>query len=130
VSPQTEPQGTSIPADLELATFGRKFAAFLLDSVLCALVAGLFTGPHRAPGNWSLLVFVVVYPLFTGLFTQSPGMRLLGLRCQGIADGSAIGLLRAFPRTLLLALLIPAVLTGPDGRPLHDRAVGSVVVRK
>jgi hypothetical protein len=31
--------------------------------------------------------------------------------------------------TLLLCLVIPAVVMDSDGRGLHDRAVGSIVVR-
>ena len=118
-----------LPAGLEPATFGRKFCAYLVDAILTALVAALFVGPHRAPGNWSLLVFVLMYPVFIGYFGQSPGMRLLGVRCEGVADGRPIGLGRAALRTALLLLLVPALLTGPDGRPWHDRIVGSIVLR-
>jgi len=128
-SPSSPEAGERIPASVAAAGFGRKTAAFLVDAVLCALVAGLFTGPHRAPGNWSLLVFVLVYPVFIGFFGQSPGMRLLGIHCEGVADARPIGVFRAVLRTLLLVLLVPALLTGPDGRPWHDRIVGSIVLR-
>lgn len=100
-----------------------------MDGILCALVAALFTGPHQPPGNWSLLVFVLVYPVFIGFFGQSPGLRLLGLRCEGIADGRPIGLGRAALRTVLIVVLVPALLTGADGRPWHDRTVGSIMLR-
>jgi len=36
----------------------------------------------------------------------------------------------ALVRTLLLGLVIPAVVTDDDGRGLHDRAAGTVVVRR
>jgi len=32
-------------------------------------------------------------------------------------------------RTLLLAIVIPAVVTDRDGRGLHDRAVNTVLIR-
>src|SRR3954469_7350362 len=35
-----------------VATFGRRMIAFVLDAVVCALVAGLWTAPD-APGPWS-----------------------------------------------------------------------------
>ena len=140
VSERSEPtasgrsgEGGSAPAGLsaglEPATLGRKAGAFLVDGILSALVAALFTGPHHPPGNWSLVVFALMYPVFIGFFGESPGMRLLGLRCQGVADGRPIGLGRAALRTVLLVLLVPALLTGPDGRPWHDRIVGSIVLR-
>jgi len=36
---------------------------------------------------------------------------------------------RAFVRTLLLVLIIPAVITDRDQRGLHDRIVATAVVR-
>jgi uncharacterized RDD family membrane protein YckC len=43
-------------------------------------------------------------------------------------DGRPVGLPRAALRTLLLVLLVPAVVTDRDGRGLHDKAAGTVVV--
>lgn len=73
-------------------------------------------------------MFVVIYSFFLGLFAESPGMRLFGLRCEGVADGRPIGLFRAALRSLLIVVLIPALLIAPDGRRWHDRIVGSVVI--
>ncbi|GAA3387380.1 RDD family protein [Cryptosporangium minutisporangium] len=121
------PAAVGVPSDLPTASFGRRAAAFLVDGVLCAMVAGLFTYPDP-PGGWSTLVFLVAYTLFVGLFAESPGMRLLKLRCEGVADGRPIGLFRALLRTLLIILLIPALLTTADGRRWHDKIAGSTVV--
>jgi uncharacterized RDD family membrane protein YckC len=124
------PSGDAVlPPGLVPAGFGRRTVAFLIDAILCGLVASLFTAPEL-PKNWSLLVFVVMYPVFIGFFGQSPGLRLLGLRCEGIADGRPIGFFRAALRTVLICVLIPALLPGPDGRPWHDKIVGSILVRK
>ncbi|WP_344649680.1 RDD family protein [Cryptosporangium japonicum] len=109
------------------ASFGRRAAAFLVDGVLCAMVAGLFTYPDP-PGGWSTVVFLVAYTGFIGLFGESPGMRLLKIHCQGIADGRPIGLGRALLRTVLIILLIPALLITSDGRRWHDKVTGSLVV--
>jgi uncharacterized RDD family membrane protein YckC len=123
------PAAVDLPAGLETASFGRRAAAFVVDAVLCALVAGLFTYPNP-PGGWSTLVFLIAYSAFIGVFAESPGMRLFGLRCEGVADRRPIGLFRAALRSALIVVLIPALLIGPDGRRWHDRIVGSIVLRR
>ena len=122
------PAAVGVPSELHTASFGRRAAAFLVDGVLCAMVAGLFTYPDP-PGGWSTLVFLVAYTLFIGLFAESPGMRLLRIRCEGVADGRPIGLFRALLRTALIILLVPALLTTADGRRWHDKVTGAIVLR-
>jgi uncharacterized RDD family membrane protein YckC len=41
-----------------------------------------------------------------------------------------IGIWRPIVRTLLLALLVPALIADRDGRGLHDRLAGTVLVRR
>lgn len=112
----------------EVASFGRRFVALLLDWALCTLVASLFVADLRANPWPQLGVFVLVHAFFVGLFGQTMGMALARIRCVSIADGGAIGIPRALIRALLLALVIPAVISDGDGRGLHDRAAGSIVV--
>jgi uncharacterized RDD family membrane protein YckC len=109
------------------APFGRRFAALTIDWVLSYLAAALFLGEN--PGLWISLVFFVQYTFFTGLFGQTPGMRLMGVAVVRLADGRPLGLPRAALRSFLLNLVLPAVIYGDDRRGLHDKAVGSVVVR-
>lgn len=90
------------------------------------MVAGLFTYPDP-PGAWSTLVFLVAYTGFIGVFGESPGMRLLKIHCEGIADGRPIGLGRALLRTALIVLLVPALLITNDGRRWHDKVTGATV---
>jgi uncharacterized RDD family membrane protein YckC len=111
-----------------VATFGRRLLAFVVDAVLSALVAGLFTAPH-APREWSLLPLAVLYIPVVALAGQTPGMRLLGLRLVRLGPDARVDVLRAAGRYVLLALLVPALIGDRDGRGLHDRAVGTVVVR-
>jgi uncharacterized RDD family membrane protein YckC len=115
---------------VEVASFGRRFGALVIDWALCTLVASLLVDDLRTNPWPQLGVFVVVYTIFAGLFGQTPGMALTRIRCVSIADGGAIGILRALIRAVLLALVIPAVISDGDGRGLHDRAAGSVMVRK
>lgn len=111
-----------------LAPTGPRVAAFLLDALLSALVAGLFTAPEL-PRNWSLLVFASQYVVCTALFARTPAMRLLGLRVSRVDRPVRIGLVRAAARTGLLVLLVPALITDADGRGLHDRLCSTAVLR-
>jgi uncharacterized RDD family membrane protein YckC len=111
-----------------LAPAGLRLAALAVDLVLSALVAGLFTAPDL-PRNWSLLVFVLEYAGFTTAFGQTPGMRLVGLRVIRVDRPARVGLRRAVLRTVLLALLIPALIWDQDARCLHDRFTQTAVVR-
>jgi uncharacterized RDD family membrane protein YckC len=112
----------------EPAGFGRRLAALLIDCVLAALVAGVFTYP-AAPRIWSAVVLFVSYTFFTGLFSQTIGMRLLRIGVVRVDGGGPIGIPRAALRALLLQLFVPAVILDKDGRGWHDRAAGSIVVR-
>lgn len=108
-----------------MATFGRRTAGFALDAVLSGLVAGVFVQP---PELWSYVPLAVLYVVAVPLVGQTAGMRLLGLRLVA-TDGGPVGVPRATLRFLLLGLLLPAVISDPDGRGLHDKAAGTVVVR-
>ncbi len=116
------------PTKAEVASFGRRLGALLIDWALCTVVASLLVESLRANPWPQLAIFVVVHALFVGLFGQTAGMALARIRCVSIADGGALGLPRASLRALLLALLIPAMINDRSGRGLHDRAAGSIVL--
>ena len=118
----------SIPS-FELANFGRRFAALMIDWALCLVVASIFADP-RVVAWPPVVVLIVINTIFIGLFGQTPGMALAGVRCISIVDGGAVGVPKAFVRAVLLALLIPAVIMNEERRGWHDRAAGSVVVVK
>ena len=118
----------SIP-NFELANFGRRFAALMIDWALCLVVASIFADP-RVVAWPPVVMLIVINTIFIGLFGQTPGMALAGVRCVSIVDGGAVGVPKAFVRAVLLALLIPAVIMNEERRGWHDRAAGSVVVVK
>jgi hypothetical protein len=121
----TEAAGVSGPADL--ASYGRRLGALVVDWVLCLLVGGLFGAAARYP--WlPVLVLVVEYGLFLGLFGQTPGMRLTRIRCASVTDGGVVGVPRALLRGLLLVLVVPALFLDSYGRGLHDKAARSVML--
>ena len=115
-----------------VASLGARLLAYVVDSVASALIAALFVPDAVDPrrGILTLVVFVVMYLLLGSLAGQTLGMRLVGVRMLrlGSPDGPP-GLLAMLVRTALLVLLVPAVVTDRNGRGLHDRAAGVVVVR-
>ncbi|MEV4347324.1 RDD family protein [Actinoplanes sp. NPDC049596] len=114
----------------EMAGFGRRLVALLIDWALASLVATFFVDDLRTNPWPQLIIFVVVHAFFVGLFGQTLGMTLAKLRIVSITDGGAVGLVRGLIRAVLLALVIPALFNDGDGRGLHDRAARSVIVRR
>ena len=117
-----------------VATTGARLAAFVVDILVAGLVGGLVnafvdptTGQRAIAGNAAFALEVLLLTALTG---QSIGMRLLGIRVLRLdARESPPGFLPAAIRTALLMLVLPAVVFDRDGRGLHDKAAGTVVVR-
>lgn len=115
-------EGRTAPA----ASLKRRFGALLLDWVGCVLISGLFADPVR--DGWPpVLVLILEYTFFVGLFGQTPGMWVARIRCVGVTDGQPVGLLRGLVRGVLLALLVPALIMDSERRGVHDRLAGTVV---
>lgn len=111
-----------------VASMGARAAALAIDVVLAALVAGLFTAPEL-PRNWSLLSWGLITAVAVSFFGFTPGMGALGIRVVRMDGAAMVGPIRAVPRTIMTGVIIPAVIWNDDGRGLHDRAVGTIVVR-
>jgi uncharacterized RDD family membrane protein YckC len=115
---------------------GRRIGALLIDYTAATIIATGFLGfdqfalPSEAGLTQfaPLLVFAVLQIVFIPLVGGSPGHRILGMRLVRI-DGAWVGLWRPIVRTALLLLVIPAVVWDPDQRALHDKAVGTVLIR-
>jgi len=75
-----------------------------------------------------LAIFAAEQILLVGTLGYSFGHRLLGIRVRRL-EGGLPGPLAAIVRTVLLCLVIPALVFDPDQRGLHDRAMGTVLVR-
>ena len=122
------------PRDLpgEVAGLGRRVAAIALDwfasILLSRVVFGQFTYGSPESSFAILMIFIAEVVIFTWLMSASFGQRLLGISVVRM-DGGKLPLWRVFVRTLLICLIIPAVVYDNTGRGLHDRAVGSVVIR-
>jgi uncharacterized RDD family membrane protein YckC len=115
-----------------VATWGRRIAALLIDWLAASTVVLLVRGAAAwTPGSgaefWPLAVWVVGVSVSTGLTGASPGQHLLHLRVLRL-DRQRVGLWNGLVRTLLIALVIPPVVTDRDRRGLHDLVVGTIVV--
>lgn len=111
------------------APTGRRVTGFLLDIVLAALVAGLFTAPEL-PKNWSLLAWAVITFVPVAFFGFTPGMAAVGIWVARLDGSTTVGIPRALLRCVLSAVIVPAVLWNLDGRSWHDRLSGTVVLRR
>ena len=119
-----------------IASRGARLGALLIDLVIAALVTSLFVrmdvaNPDvmRTFNYWSLLVWFLITVAAVSLFGFTAGMAALGIRVARLDGATMVGPLRAIPRTALTAILIPAVIWDADTRGMHDKAVGTVVVR-
>ncbi|MFN8194136.1 MAG: RDD family protein [Nocardioidaceae bacterium] len=120
--------------ELETASWVRRGGALMVDWVACTLVTVAVLGwddyrTDPTSGFVVLGIFVLENALFTSLAGGSFGK--LATRLRVVRDdgaGRPLELIPAFVRSLLIALVIPPLVFRPDGRGLHDLAVGSVTV--
>lgn len=115
-----------------VATAGARLGAVLVDLVVAGLIgalgSALLDGGPETRQLVGLVALVAMYAVLLPSAGQTIGMRLVGLRVLRLSGG-LLDPGRALLRGVLVVLTVPALLTDADGRGLHDRAVGSVIVR-
>jgi uncharacterized RDD family membrane protein YckC len=128
-----EPQ-QQVQADPRAAGFGIRLLALLMDWVIANVVVLAVvrsSAPFGAPITWAdllpLATFAVLKAGSTALTGASPGQLICGIAVARL-DGERVGLPRAALRTLLVLLVLPAVVSGPDRRAVHDHATGTAVL--
>lgn len=125
-------KGLGLPATgpRSVGRFGRRVGAIAVDwgiaTLLCVLVGQYGS---RNGGFVTLGIFAVLQVLFLALLSGSFGHVCVGLRVVPVRGGY-IGIVRPVVRTVLLCVVIPAVIFDRDQRGLHDRAAGTVLVRR
>jgi uncharacterized RDD family membrane protein YckC len=111
-----------------LARPGRRLIGIVVDWAAASLTAAVLPGPlGRSVGP--LLVLLFEQTLLVGTAGYSLGHRIAGLHVTRV-DGACPGIGRAALRSVLLCLAVPALIWDRDQRGLHDKAVGTVVVRR
>lgn len=108
-----------------VAGFGPRIGAIAVDWLPCFAVAQLLTDN---PATSALAIFALLTALSVAVAGASPGHALLGLRVA-MLDGQRAGPTAAVTRTILICLAIPPLIYNSDGRGLHDRAAGTIVLR-
>jgi uncharacterized RDD family membrane protein YckC len=128
--PERSPYPESGPGSV--AHFGLRLGAFLIDGILADLIAAVSLGGFHASDRQNLTsyrVFLAIEIVFVTLAGQSPGMRVAGIAVVR-ADGQGRPKLQwVLVRTFLLAIVAPALLIDTDGRAMHDRAAGTVMLK-
>jgi uncharacterized RDD family membrane protein YckC len=119
-----------------VASRGARLAALLLDLVIAGLVTSLFVPMDVARPEvmqtfnyWSVLVWFLISVAAVSLFGFTAGMAALGIRVARLDGAAMVGPLRAVPRAVMTAVIVPAVIWDPDSRGMHDKAVGTIVLR-
>ena len=94
-----------------------------------AIAVGISVAFFDYNGLWTLGVFVVLQMVGGLLLAGSPGHLITGMRIAPVRGG-ALGMLAPLVRPLMVALVIPAVMVDEDQRGVHDRLVGTILVRR
>lgn len=147
--PPVPARDTGLPPGVRVGPLGRRFVAYVVDSLIPAVAGVLIGVAQRGEGRGAALALVVV-ALILGIVwalvcwqqlavrAATPGMRLMRLQLVGFLDGRPVMWGRAFLRWLVFAvlsatglgllLLIVSVLVSPRRQGWHDRAAGAVVI--
>jgi uncharacterized RDD family membrane protein YckC len=128
--PDRSPYPESGPGSV--AHFGSRLLAFVVDGLLADVIAIIANGGPHTSDRQNLtvyLAFLAIEIVFVAVASQTPGMRVAGIAVVR-ADGKGRPQLRwVLVRTVLLAIVAPALLIDQDGRAMHDRAAGTVMLR-
>ena len=119
---------------LRTASWGRRILALFIDWTASQLVVVAVLGldgwsENRASGLYTMGVFILESALLTALVGGSFGKLVTGLRVVRLDDSDRpLDLLRSLFRVVLVCLVVPPMIYKPDGRGLHDLAVGTATV--
>jgi uncharacterized RDD family membrane protein YckC len=126
-SAESTAEGTALPV-----TFGLRLGAFIVDSLVADLFAIIVNGGYHVGGRQNLstyIAFLLIEIVFVTLAGQTPGMRVAGIAVVREKGIGRPGIPWVLLRTVLLAVIVPALIVDSDGRGMHDRAAGLRMVR-
>ncbi len=117
-----------------LARMGRRLGALCIDWLVAYGLAGLVMalGFISLPmlSTAVLVIWMVLGTVAVRLFSFTPGQLAVGLAVVPADGRDRIGIVRAFLRVVLIALVIPPLVSDSDLRGLHDRLTFTAVVRR
>jgi hypothetical protein len=124
--PQTGPRS--------LARVGRRIAALFVDWLIAYGLAalGMTFGlvSMAALSTAVLIVWFVVGAVSVRLFGFTPGQFALSLMVVPVDGRQHVGFGRALVRGVLIAVVIPPLITDADSRGLQDKVTNTAVVRQ
>ena len=120
--------GRPMDGPASVARFVPRFVGLCIDWLLAMVLANVFLAQWNQNGLMNLAVLFALNVLMVGAVGRTMGHWLMGLQVQTM-NGRPAGFGKAAIRSLLLCLVIPPVIYDQDQRGLHDRAVGTILVR-
>ena len=111
--------GLPISGPRSTPTYLRRVAALAIDWALAVAISIAFFDYN---GFATLGVFIALCALGGLILAGSPGHLIAPIR------GGALGVIAPIVRPVLVALVIPALITDDDQRGLHDRLVATILV--
>jgi uncharacterized RDD family membrane protein YckC len=127
-------QTTPADARTGTASWPRRILALFVDWTACNLVLVAGVGAQgwsdsRATGLYTTGLFILESTVLTALVGGSFGKLMTRLRVVRVdGSGRPLDLLHSLLRVVLVCLVVPPLVYKPDGRGLHDLAVGSATV--
>lgn len=117
-----------------LARMGRRIAALFADWLiaygLAALAMTVGIVSLTTLSTAVLVIWFVLGAVSVRLFGFTPGQYALGLIVVPVDGRQHVGFGRAIVRGMLIALVIPALITDSDLRGVQDRLTNTAVVRR
>jgi uncharacterized RDD family membrane protein YckC len=117
-----------------LARMGRRIAALFVDWLiaygLAALAMSFGLVSMTSLSTAVLLSWFVLGAVSVRLFGFTPGQFALGLMVVPVDGRQHVGFGRAVVRGILIAVVIPALITDADWRGLQDKVTNTAVVRR
>ena len=117
-----------------LARMGRRIGALFVDWLvaygLAALAMTVGIVSMATLSTAVLVIWLVLGAVSVRLFGFTPGQYALGLLVVPVDGRLHVGFGRAIVRVLLIALVIPPLITDADLRGLQDRLTNTAVVRR
>ena len=109
-----------------LAKMPRRFLALAIDWTLALIFSKAF---FNSDNTATLTFFMMEQWLLVATTGNTFGHLVAGIRVRKL-DGGHVGLISALVRIGLILLVIPATIWDGDNRGLHDKAAGTVLVRR
>ena len=118
--------GLPLSGSRSIARPGRRIGALVLDYGIAYALGYAFFGGE----GWTILALsAALQVIFITTLSGSLGHLIFGLRLVPL-NPAWVGIVKPIIRTILLCVVIPAVIWDTDQRGLHDRLVGTILVRR